>query len=155
MPSGGARPRSGPPPDPQALRRDRPTQTAAGLVSLPFEGRQGPAPTWPLRDFTVREEELWLDLWRRPQAVMWEKLGQDYEVAFFVRKLSEAEVPKASVELRKSIRADFDSLGLSVVGMKRNGWQLTEPATEDSGSDTPDVPKKPSARSRLKVVGGD
>jgi hypothetical protein len=91
-------------------------------------------------------------MWQKPQAVMWERLGQEIEVALFVRKLSEAELPKASVELQKVVRQYLDSLGLSVGGMLKNRWKLTEPATEDDAG-TPAAPKKPSARSRLKVVG--
>ncbi len=153
MPSGGARPRSGPPPDPEALRRDRPSDSA-GFTFLPFEGRQGPAPIWPLIGFTVREEELWLSMWRKPQAIMWERLGQEIEVALFVRKLAEAELPKASVELQKVVRQYLDSLGLSVGGMLRNRWKLTEPVSEEDSA-APVVPKKSSARDRLKVVGKD
>lgn len=47
MPRGGARVNSGPPPDPNALRRDR-KQDVAGWTTLPSEGRRGAAPKWPL-----------------------------------------------------------------------------------------------------------
>lgn len=53
MPRGGARVNSGPPPDPNALRRDRPSD-AAGWTILPAEGRRkangaaAGAPRWPL-----------------------------------------------------------------------------------------------------------
>jgi len=99
----------------------------------------------------VREEELWLAMWRKPQAVMWERLGQEIEVALFVRKLAEAEQPKASVELQKVVRQYLDSLGLSVGGMLKNRWKLTEPSLEEDAQTS--KPKKSSARSRLKVVG--
>lgn len=46
MASGGARARSGPPKDPDALRRDR--KDDAAWITLPVEGRPGPAPDWPL-----------------------------------------------------------------------------------------------------------
>jgi hypothetical protein len=45
--SGGARANSGPPPDPMALRRDRP-QDQDTWTSLPAEGRTGRIPPWPL-----------------------------------------------------------------------------------------------------------
>src|SRR5690606_6396291 len=71
MPSGGARVRSGPPPDPNALRRDR--KSDGEWTILPAEGRAGDPPTWPLRGQSEREAELWSALWAKPQAVQWER----------------------------------------------------------------------------------
>lgn len=148
MGSGGARSVSGPPPDPNALRRDRPSDVA-GWTTLPREVPEQDAPEFPLLDPTVRELVFWTEQWRRPQSVMWRQLGQDLEVAFFVRKMCEAELPRASVELRKSIRQDFDSLGLSVQGMLRNRWKIAPAELVEVRE--PVEPRK-SARSRLKVV---
>lgn len=155
MVSGGARAVSGPPPDPNALRRNR-KDDAAGWQSLPSEGRAGDPPAWPLVAQTVREDALWRDLWSRPQAVMWEKLDQRYEVAMFVRKLAEAEQPRASVELQKVVRQYLDSLGLSVQGMLRNRWRIapSESAPEPDEPDQPQ-PRRKSARDRLRVVKAD
>lgn len=47
MGRGGARVNSGPPPDPNALRRDR-REDKAGWTLLPAAGRQGDVPEWPL-----------------------------------------------------------------------------------------------------------
>jgi hypothetical protein len=47
MPRGGARVNSGPPPDPNALRRDR-KKDQDGWTSLPAEGWKGKIPAWPL-----------------------------------------------------------------------------------------------------------
>lgn len=148
MPSGGARVASGPPPDPMALRRQRPGDSAT-WTDLPAEGRKGRAPTWPLDGQSAREAVLWRELWKRPQAVMWEKLDQRYEVALFARNLARAEQPMASVELQKVVRQYLDSLGLSVAGMLRNRWKLAAPVAA-----TAKVPaeRRPSARTRLKVV---
>lgn len=155
MPKGGARTVSGPPPDPNALRRER---DQSGWTTLPFEGRPGDAPEWPLVTATDREWDLWQEMWARPQAVMWEVLGQQIEVAMFVRKLGEAELPGASVELQKVVRQYLDSLGLSVQGMLRNRWRIA-PAESDGEAAT--GAKKSSARrsssassqkARLKVV---
>lgn len=158
MPKGGARAVSGPPPDPNALRRDR---DSSGWTVLPAEGRAGDPPEWPLLDQTLREETLWCDLWSRPQAVAWQRLDQRYEVAMFVRKLAEAEQPRASVELQKVVRQYLDSLGLSVQGMLRNRWKIAD--NDDRGDEDesgnpasqPQRSRRPSARSRLKVVDGD
>ncbi|WP_435107341.1 hypothetical protein [Nocardiopsis synnemataformans] len=156
MPSGGARTVSGPAPDPDALRRNRPSDTS-GWQTLPAEGRTGAPPDWPLIDVQPREWDLWCDLWSRPQAAMWEKLDQRYEVAMFVRKLAEAELPKASVELQKVVRQYLDSLGLSVQGMLRNRWKIATPEQDqddDAEATAPQVPARPSARDRLTVVHG-
>lgn len=148
MPKGGHA-NSGPPPDPNALRRNRPGD-AATWKTLPAEGRTGPAPEWPLTCQDGREAELWADLWSRPQAVMWEQLSQTYEVAMCVRMLARAEAPKSSVELQKVVRQYFDSLGLTTQGMLRNRWKI-------GPSDEP-VPKasrparRASARERFTVV---
>lgn len=150
MPRGGARPQSGPAPDPNALRRDRPSDRA-DWVTLPHEGRPDPAPMFPLTEPTEREYEVWDEMWAKPQAVMWEALGQEWEVAFFIRKLVEAERPKASVELRKSIRQDLDSLGLSVQGMLRNRWRIASAAEPDAPV-RPSDSKRKSARDRLRAV---
>lgn len=152
MTRGGARVASGPPPDPASLRQSRPVN-AAGWTTLPAEGRTGPAPEWPLVEQTDREAHLWEDLWRRPQAVAWEDLDQRYEVAMFVRKLAEAELPKASVELQKVVRQYLDSLGLSVQGMLRNRWKIA-PAAEVAEPAAPAAApvRRPSARDRLRVV---
>jgi hypothetical protein len=52
VPKGGARINSGPPPDPNALRRDRPSDKD-GWTLLPAGGFRGGAPEWPLLDDVV------------------------------------------------------------------------------------------------------
>ncbi|PRX90835.1 hypothetical protein [Allonocardiopsis opalescens] len=154
MSRGGARVVSGPAPDPNALRRNR-KDDKAGWVTLPAEGRAGDPPEWPLIDLQPREWDLWLDLWSRPQAVMWERLDQRYEVAMFVRKLAEAELPRASVELQKVVRQYLDSLGLSVQGMLRNRWKIAPAAAaieSDESAPAPIVPMRRSVRDRMRVV---
>ncbi|WP_306186956.1 hypothetical protein [Streptomyces sp. MK5] len=152
MPKGGARAVSGPPPDPNSLRQAR-AANAAGWSTLPAEGRTGPVPQWPLVSMQPREADLWEDMWARPQAVMWERLGQEIEVAMFCRKLAEAELPKASVELQKVVRQYLDSLGLSVQGMLRNRWRIEPAAAEDPAeASVKPTARRRSARDRLKVV---
>lgn len=153
MASGGARARSGPAPDPNALRRDR---DAGEWIPLPAEGRQGATPGWPLTDQTIRESQLWEDLWRRPQAVMWERYGQHLEVALYVRRLTEAEQLESAVNLSTLVRQMGDSLGLTTPGMRANRWRISErreqqSAAGESGSAARSAPRR-SARDRLKVV---
>lgn len=157
MPRGGARTVSGPPPDPNALRRDRPTD-AAGWTTLPAEGRTGEPPEWPLLGQSYREETLWKREWQRPQAVMWEAYGQQVEVAMYVRLMAVVEDPgnKANTsERQKLFRQYLDSLGLSVQGMLRNRWKIEADSESSKDDGKPTAPRRRSARDRLKVVGSD
>jgi hypothetical protein len=155
MVSGGARTVSGPPPDPNALRRDR-ASDQAGWTTLPREVPEQDPPAWPLIAPSDRELSFWEQQWRKPQSLIWRQLGQELEVAFFVRKMCEAELPRASVELRKSIRQDFDSLGLSVQGMLRNRWKIAPAVEKPEPGSPPAAPvKRKSSRSRLTVVPGE
>lgn len=129
MASGGARARSGPPPDRNAIRNGR---SGADWIRLPASGRKGDAPAWPIPRGTKRELVLWADLWRMPQALMWEAKGQELQVALYVRSLREAERPGASVAARTLLLRQEEYLGLSEPGLARNHWII------DSGS--PDEP---------------
>ncbi|WP_318196898.1 hypothetical protein [Streptomyces sp. MCL20-2] len=153
MPRGGARTVSGPPPDPRSLKSAA-SMDKGGWRTLPAEGRPGDPPEWPLTEPTGRELELWDDLWGKPQALAWEDMGQELEVALFVRTLAEVERPDARVDIKKMVRGYLDSLGLSVAGMNRNRWKIA-PATEEPPAAGPVVAapvRRPSARDRLKVV---
>lgn len=154
MPSGGARARSGPPPDPNALRRDR--QNDGEWTVLPADGRAGDPPVWPLAELTPRENEMWWTLWARPQAVQWERMGQDIEVALYVRRLVEAEEPGSPTALGTLVRQMADALGLTIPGMRVNRWKIapvvvapSEPVRRRA------VKAPPSSRDRLRVVHGD
>ena len=151
MASGGARARSGPAPDPTALRRDR---DAGEWTILPAEGRQGATPEWPLTEQTIRESELWERLWRMPQALMWERYGQEMEVALYVRRFTEAELMDSRVNLSTLVRQIADSLGLTTPGMRANRWRVDraeEPAQPAKGAAATRLAPK-SARARLRAV---
>lgn len=151
MVSGGSRVRSGP--APTSTDRSHKAQ-AEGWVTLPAEGRDGPEPAFPLADPAPRELELWARLWETPQAIMWEQLHQELEVAGYVRCLFRAELPRSSFNYWTQVRQSADSLGLSVSGMARNRWTVGEVEAED------DAPAKPtsaiaSLTDRLRAVSGD
>lgn len=150
MPSGGARARSGPPPDPNALRR-RP-RDAGEWWTLPADGREGDPPTWPLSRVKKRELEVWTDLWRKPQAVAWEQLGQNYEVAMYVRRLVQAEAPMAMPALGTLVRQLGEALGLTIPGMARNRWKIGPAAAPAIAA--PVAPTRRSARDRMQVLDG-
>ena len=156
MTSGGARNRSGPPPDPNALRRDR--SNDAAWTTLPREGRPGPPPEWPLSAPTAREKHWWDYLWKLPQAAQWEKTGQVLEVAIYARRLTEAEKRGATVALGTLVRQLADALGLTIPGMRTHRWKIagdevgTKRAARAAAEPAADVPK--SARDRFRVVDG-
>lgn len=160
MPKGGARSRSGPAPDPDALRRDR-AGGNAGWVVLPVEGRRDPAPAWPLSLIEDRERQLWDQVWSTPQAIKWEENKQEIEVALYVRSLVAAERPDATAASRVLILRQQDYLGLSMPALARNKWRIG--TVEDAARPTPaprPTAKKgtkaadASVRNRLQVLNG-
>ncbi|MFJ3793888.1 hypothetical protein [Kitasatospora sp. NPDC090091] len=137
-----------------ALRRER---DAGEWTILPAEGRQGAAPEWPLTEQSLREEGLWEQLWAKPQALMWERYGQELEVALYVRRLTEAELMDSRVNLTTVVRQMADSLGLTTPGMRANRWRINrdeEPATAPTARSASGSGRT-SARSRLQVVTSD
>ena len=124
MTSGGARARSGPAPDPMALRRER--KDDAAWVTLPAEGFQGEVPEFPLADALTVEVELWSKLWRKPQAAMWSKLGLEFEVAAYVRAFLESTEAEASAGLKTAVLRMGAEIGLSLPGMHSLRWKFSE-----------------------------
>lgn len=150
MAKGGARAHSGPPPDPNALRRER---DGDSWVPLDPAGRQGPAPAWPLEHQSERESELWAEEWKRPQAVMWEHNGQEVEVALYVRSVVAAEQVDAPTNARTLVRQQQEALGISVPGMLRNKWRIADEPTPGQGAKPVKASAK-RARQRFKVIDG-
>jgi len=151
MASGGARARSGPAPDPQALRRDR-KDDAQGWTTLPAEGRVGPVPGWPLAGLSDREAALWELYWAKPQAVLWEHNGQELEVALHVRRLAEAELRDAPTSLGTLVRQQMDALLLTIPAMLAARVRIA--ADEVAAKRSPEIisVKRSSARDRIKAV---
>lgn len=150
MAHGGARAHSGPPPDPNALRRDR----ESDWLLLP--PRTGRAPKWPLSvPATPAEETYWRTAWKTPQATQWAKHGLEVEVALYVRTLGEAEQPGAAANLRNLVKQLQENLGLSLPGLARYRWKIQGDSTAATASKTPAArPARgaPSSRTRFTVV---
>jgi hypothetical protein len=151
MVSGGARIRSGPPPDPNALRRDRPSDKATWR-SLPAGERVGEAPAWPLEDVSKREAELWSAEWRRPQAVVWEERGYALEVALYVRSVVAAESPKATASDRALPLRFMEDLGISSAGLARNRWRIDDAGNAAPTEREPEVEGDRDARRRADLA---
>ena len=149
---------SGPPPDPDALRRDR--NTDQGWHVLPVTGRPGPAPDWPLTPASNREMWHWTRLWKTPQATRWEVLGQHVQVAVYVRRLVAVEEPDATAALGNHVLRLEEGLGLTIPGLARNRWQIgsqeSAPLAQATGTDgAPARRSTASPKSRLSVVRDD
>ena len=171
MTSGGARARSGPAPDPMALRRDR--RDDAAWTVLPAEGFAGEVPAFPLSRISVyyteyedkkpvrhfdqeateqkRDDELdlWETLWTKPQAFMWAKLHLEYEVAAYVRAYIESTGPDSNSGLKTAALRMAAEIGLSLPGMHSLRWKFSE--DELGAKRAASVPARsgPSAKSRL------
>lgn len=150
MPSGGHA-RSGPAPDPNALRRDR-----AGdkdWLTLPSGGFIGVVPECPLPSMSAAESALWERLWRKPQASMWAHLELEYQVAAYVRAyLRSVAADDAPVGLIAPVLRMEAELGLSTVGMNALRWKFS--ADEVGEKRAAPAKKGPTMKDRLKVVDG-
>lgn len=151
MTSGGARPRSGPAPDPNALRRDRADD--AGWTVLPGEGFKGQVPDFPLAGALAVESDLWAALWQKPQAVMWSRLQLEYQVAAYVRAFLEATEAGASAGLKTAVLRMEAELGLSLPGMHSMRWKFADDELAEK-RDEPTVASGPSARDRWQARTG-
>ena len=149
MTSGGARARSGPPADPNALRRDR--KDDAGWVTLPAGGFTGDVPSFPLPQALTAEVELWNTLWVKPQAAQWSRLGLEFEVAANVRAFLESVEAEASAGLKTAVLRMSAEIGLSLPGMHSLRWKFSEDEVAEVRSERQ---RAVSARDRLRAING-
>lgn len=154
MPKGGARSRSGPAPDPNALRRER---DGAEWRYLPVEGRPGKPPVWPLPSQPrAAELDLWKALWRLPQAVAWEATHREIEVALHVRAVYRAQLPWARSGDGTLVVRQQSELGLTEDGMRRNRWRLGAAPPKRQERQATGTEGRRSARDRFQLIdGGD
>ena len=174
MASGGARARSGPAPSPSALRRDR--KDDADWVTLPAEGFAGEVPGFPLEAIPVydiywedkqrvkefdqkatealheREIALWDDLWSKPQAFMWAKLGLKYEVAAYVRAFLESTSADSNSGLKTAVLRMAAEIGLSLPGMHSMRWKFSVDELEAKRAAVVPERSGPSARERMAAL---
>ena len=153
MTAGGARPRSGPAPDPNALRRAR--KDDAGWTTLPDNRAEMAAPEFPLPEPSERELELWAQWWAHPVALVWEQGQETYYVAFTVRMFAEAEKPGARTEDRKSLRTMMADLYLTPDAQAKARLRIAGTTTPaESAAPSAPAPRRSSARDRLVVHDG-
>lgn len=152
MSQGGARNRSGPPPDPTSGRSDR---RGLALTNLPSGGFDGEAPEFPLPDATPRELAIWQDAWTTPQACAWIIEPWRWQtVAEYARFKAMCEKePNAS--LIGQLHRYRDQIGLTPAGLKENGWAIAVDQVGAKAAEKGDQAKPGSSRDRLKVVKAD
>lgn len=129
---GGARVNSGPlAKDPTSRRRRN--APAANLTELPREGRQESPPDWPHGEVPSRAvADVWLTLWRLPQAVAWAEQGFEYPVARLAVLTVAAMDPEAPSAVLTEVRQMEDRLGLNPAAMQRLRWKLADEEIEDA-----------------------
>lgn len=145
MPSGGARARSGPAPDPDSYRSQN-----RDWIDLPSDGFAGEVPEFPLADALAVEVELWAELWEKPQAHAWAALGLKYQVAAYVRAFLESVQAEASAGLKTAVLRMENELGISIAGMKQNLWRIGEGSAAPVSA--PSAARKTSSGDWMKAV---
>lgn len=120
----------GPAPNPNARRRN----ARPDWVSLPADGRRGKTPKWPLGG---RTPAGWVELWRLPQAVMWERDNAVIQIATYLTVRNAAHEALRNGEpnaaLLSELRQIEDRLGLSPMALKRLQWEITQKPAESGG----------------------
>lgn len=152
MPSGGHA-RSGPAADPRSARSERRGEI---WTDLPAK-RSGRVPTWPLELKTAPENKLWRKLWAKPQAVMWERQGLEWQVANYVRSFLEATEHGAPASLKTAVLRMEDTLGLSTVGLAALRWRITadEVAAARTAAAPAPVDDRPAPVRRLRAAAAE
>jgi len=160
--SGGARSRSGPTADPNALRRQR---DGKEWTKLPRAGRLDPAPEWPDEVSEPSDDELlmWRRVWMLPQALVWEADRTNDMVAFYVRTYLEAMQPRAGAQARTFVKQMSEALLLTPGALAQQRYVIEGSdearaidaaiATHDGAKPAPGRARRgASARDRFTVV---
>jgi hypothetical protein len=150
MASGGARNRSGPGVDPGSFRSD-----ARGLSfdTLPAEGFSGLVPEFPLPDASVRELDVWAELWSTPQAAAWAlESWRHRSVAMFARVSVRSEDVGAPSSLLAQVHRFADQIGLTPAGLKENSWTIARDELASRRDSAPVAKVAVSAKERLRAL---
>lgn len=139
----------GPAPKKDSERRRR-NAPMANTVKLPAAGRKGTTPRWPL---SGRTPKGWVGLWKKPQAVMWERNGDELLVARYLKLRNMVQDPVDISDVKPTVLGELrqmeDRLGLSPMALLRLRWEIVEEGPEVVSSPRP----RRSRRGRLRVVG--
>lgn len=95
------------------------------LVVLPKTFR-GTVPEWPLSTPpTGAELALWVELWTRPQALVWVQYQLDYQVGMHVRTVVRSEAPGATKAMKAVAHSQAVSLLLTPTSLRRAGYRVS------------------------------
>jgi hypothetical protein len=83
---------------------------------------------------------------------MWERNGQELEVALYVRSVVDAESPKATVAARTLVKQQMEALGLSLPGLLRLRWKIASDEVAERRQS--EVGSRGNVRDRLKALDG-
>lgn len=147
MAQGGYRMGAGRRQEQHALDTSRRRRT--DTVELPAEGRTDPPPSWPLPR-NKKHEAMWSRLWRKPQALEWERLDLGDQVASYVVAYCDSTAPGAPAALKTAALRMEDGLGISPTGLAALRWRIVEAATEPE-----QVSAVIDARSRFQAAVAD
>lgn len=95
----------------------------------------------------LAELRIWFELWRTPQAVMWERLDWTRDVALYARWQALGE--GGELNSAKEARQLGDRLGLTPLALLRLRWEILA----EEASVTELRPQGPAGRGRLGILG--
>jgi hypothetical protein len=105
---------------------------------------------------TTRETTVWRQMWKKPQAIVWEEQSSHRQVAMYVRTSVEAEEAGASASLRSLLLRQENALLLNHQALLSAGFRIT---TQQASAPTVSSSKPaaagrqvPSSRGRLRAV---
>lgn len=156
MARGGARNRSGPPPNPTSGRSER---RGIQFTALPAHGYDGDVPECPLLDPSKRELEVWKWAWRTPQAWAWSQPSEAWRlltVAMWVRTYVLCESSEATAADKGSLHRFADQIGMTPAGLRENGWAIAvdEVGAKRSEKPAPSAVDDEMTERRKRAVGG-
>lgn len=159
---GGSRNRSGPPADPDSRNSAR---KGLRFNLLPAEGHKGGAPEFDLPGKTPREAQVWVALWKTPQAEAWKREPWRWDtIALYARVKVRAEAADAPLGLYTQLTRIGDQIGMTPAGLAENGWRIAddevaaararleaaEAGVDDEPVDVPDAQPRQPTRRRLR-----
>lgn len=97
------------------------------------------------------ELDLWVELWSKPQAAAWASLGLKFQVAAYVRAFLESVKADAVSGLKTAVLRMETELGLSIAGMRSNGWRIADGTASAPATAAP-AARKTSSGDWLKAV---
>lgn len=117
-------------PNSRAHRRPPSAAARTALVDLPAAGCTLPVPDMPAgREWTDDDRARWDELWRSPQAVMWDDTVRGTVAVLLVYEAA-ILAGDASAWQAQEARYAGESLGLTPKALVALGWRIVDEAQE-------------------------